>query len=216
MSSHNLPLKVQNIALCVLAAGLSSRFEEGHKLLANYNGKPLINYSAQLFSHHQLGARFVVINAEHDGIAAAFAASDVAPAWQIIPNIEAERGIGHSISLAALAAKKSEVEAILLTLADMPLINDYHLTELVMQARNHEAISHENNGIILPPILFRRDSFDALINLEGDKGAKQVFKSLDNTRTLLMDDAHAMDIDTRADLAKLWAIKKKTGADGRT
>jgi CTP:molybdopterin cytidylyltransferase MocA len=54
----------------------------------------------------------------------------------------------------------------------------------------------------MPPAIFSKAQIADLMAVEGDMGAKGVFKTLRNTRTVQLDPTKAMDIDAVADLER--------------
>ena len=67
-------------------------------------------------------------------------------------------------------------------------------------AAGASAVMTESGGKLMPPALFRRETFDRLMAVEGDRGAKGVFETLENTASVPLDPALAFDIDTTHDL----------------
>ncbi|MEL6663497.1 MAG: xanthine dehydrogenase, partial [Pseudomonadota bacterium] len=66
-----------------------------------------------------------------------------------------------------------------------------------------EAVMTEVDGVLCPPALFSRSVFSDLAQLGGDQGARALFKKLSDTRTVALDAALAVDVDTVADLSAL-------------
>lgn len=183
--------------LVLLAAGGSTRFEDGDKLLAAYKGQPVIAHAAGLLSDERAAARIAVIRSDD-----ARRASLLGAGWTIIANPDADTGQASSL-VAGLAALKAEdkAEQALILLADMPDIPAAHLRRLqaVLDA-GASAVMTESGGKLMPPALFRRETFDRLMAVEGDRGAKGVFETLENTASVPLDPALAFDIDTTHDL----------------
>ena len=65
-----------------------------------------------------------------------------------------------------------------------------------------ELLVTDVDGVLCPPALFKRAQFAALQQLEGDAGAKSVFRRLPNTKTVPLAAKYAIDIDQVADLQR--------------
>jgi molybdenum cofactor cytidylyltransferase len=90
-------------------------------------------------------------------------------------------------------------------LADQPLVTAEHLRQLIdsWSGLENEIVATAYSGTQGPPVLFPRDTFDALRSLTGDRGARTI---LDDSRFSLKTvqfEPAAIDIDTPADLASL-------------
>ncbi len=59
-----------NLAAIILAAGRSSRFEDGHKLLADFRGKPILEHVLELARDYPLADRVVITGAERGRVEA--------------------------------------------------------------------------------------------------------------------------------------------------
>ncbi|WP_300394585.1 NTP transferase domain-containing protein [Henriciella sp.] len=186
-------------ALMMLAAGASARFEEGDKLLAPYEGEPVISHAASLLEAEDAASRLAVIRPE-----AMKRASLLGQSWHIVENAEAASGQASSLRAGVEAARQDgRVQQVLVLLADMPAVPEHHLRKL-QRAINTGATAAmtECGGKLMPPAIFTRKTFDALMQVEGDRGAKGVFTTLTNTATIVLDPALGIDIDTMDDLAK--------------
>lgn len=184
-------------ALLMLAAGASARFEDGDKLLAAYRGEPVIAHSAGLLPSETLAARIAVTRPDTQKRASLLGAD-----WQIVENPDADAGQATSLRCGIEAVQAHErAEQVLVVLADMPDVPDAHLRRLkrAMDTGASAAMS-DSDGRLMPPAIFARATFQALTQIEGDRGAKGVFEALGDTVTVPLDAALARDIDTRDDL----------------
>ncbi len=180
-------------ALLLLAAGDSSRFEGGDKLLADFGGRPLLTGAASLLSFNAVGARIAVAESENTEKTDCLTSLG----WDIAVNKNPEQGMGSSIAAGVAQIKMLErIDSVLILLGDMPLVQDSHLAALKRQlTADISAVMTEANGVLSPPALFKRDAFGALGALSGDFGARQLFRSMTNTQTVALSKAHALDID---------------------
>ncbi len=190
----------QNTALLMLAAGASSRFENGDKLLAELDGRPVLEHVAEQTLSPNPIRRIAVTpacNEERDRILGD-------QAWEIIRNPNSAEGQSTSLlcGLDAVIAD-SDVDQIILLLGDMPRVPSRHISQMLKLAEQNRvtAIMSECDGVLCPPALFKRKHFERLLTLEGDRGAKSIFQSLKaGSVTLKLATEHGRDIDVVADL----------------
>ncbi len=183
----------------MLAAGAASRFGS-NKQLAELDGIALVRRATEI-AKESCGSRSVLV-AGHDWHAV-YRACDPRPGFLIV-NDQHESGIGSSISL-AVRSIRHVARAIVILLADQPLITSAHIAELI------EDWSGDDKGIVATayagtlgaPALFTMDCFDDLAAMTADNGAQALF---DDRRFLVksvqFEDA-AVDIDTKEDLSSL-------------
>lgn len=187
------------VSACVLAAGTSTRFGET-KLVRNLHGKPLVQH-ALLASQGACEGRVTLV-VGHDEAAVIAATSGHSD--NVIVNHDHQQGIGTSIS-AGVGECRDGADAILIVLADQPLVTSAHLIELIdhWSGADDEIIASTFDGVVGPPILFPKKAFDALCELSGDTGAKKILSN-DEFHVRSIDFPPAgMDVDTPEDLRKL-------------
>jgi molybdenum cofactor cytidylyltransferase len=196
-------------ALLILAAGQSRRFGEANKLLAVFEGEPLIVRVARLLAGARSSAGglavTVVTRFSHDEVATALSASGL-PAVSIVANPNAGDGIGTSIS-AGIASLAPEVSAALITPGDMPFVSAA-LVERLLAAFEADggmrpACPMGADGTLLNPVVWPRRLFGKLIALRGDQGGKSILKHESVCTVAVEVDIRFLDIDTPVDLAAL-------------
>ena len=187
------------VCACVLAAGTSTRFGET-KLVRNLHGKPLVQH-ALLASQGACEGRVTLV-VGHDEAAVIAASSGHSD--KVIVNCDHQQGIGTSIS-AGVRECRDGADAILIVLADQPLVTTAHLNQLIdhWSGAADEIIASSFEGVVGPPILFPKKAFDALCELNGDTGAKKILSNNEfHVRSIDFPPA-GMDVDTPDDLRKL-------------
>ncbi len=191
-------------ALVMLAAGQSSRFEDGDKLLADLNGAEVLAHSCRALAHDVVGRRFAVIGPGHARRRDLLEQSG----WRSVDNPDADQGQATSLAAGVSALSDAPgVDAALVLLADMPFVPDTHLHALrAAMTPGVQAVMSRTNGVLGPPALFSREVFPKLQALTGDRGARGVFDALLETRSVDLAPEHARDIDRRADLAAVEAL----------
>ena len=189
------------VAAIVLAAGKSSRFEGGNKLLANFGGKPML---AHVLNVARGVGEVVVITGNHAEEVGAIAAAQGA---QIIHNPHYAEGISGSIR-AGIMALSDDVDAAFIMLGDMPLVKAETLAmlkvkaEISLQKLAFVPIFGEEWG---NPVLVRRALFGKLMTLSSDQGARKLLLSMpEHVAEVPVEDAGVLaDFDTREAMPKL-------------
>ena len=199
MQAVTSTIEKPTVFAAVLAAGESRRFGRS-KMLESVQRETLVRRAANLA--REVCGDCSILVAGHES-AAVTSAAGAAPQFVIV-NDHYEEGIGGSIALAAKAVSHV-ADALLLLLADQPLVTAQHLRALMShwQGADDEIVATAFAETMGPPVLFPRGAFDALGELTGDQGAKSLLQSSRfDVRTIPFEDA-AIDIDTPADLDKL-------------
>lgn len=191
----------EDIALVLLASGRSRRFQGGDKLLATFRGAPLLTHAAGALAGRVPMARLAVIGADQPERRAMLGDT----AWTIVDNPAPDEGQGQSLALGTRAAKKRGARAVMVLLADMPLVPDSHLDALATaMSPELDVVVTRSGKIAGPPALFRVSTFDALDALSGDEGARSVVQAFRSDQVDL-DAALAVDVDDRQTLRALNA-----------
>jgi len=189
------------IAGLLLAAGRSSRFG-GDKLLAPLHGRPLLFWSAAAIAA-EVDTLYLVVPPD---------AVQQIEALEGIPSVvvkHAGRDAGMASSIrAGIAALPPEVEAVVIALADQPLVSSGVVRRLCdrWRAGGASAVAPRYRDGRGHPVLFGRETFAALGTLEGDTGARAVLDALDERLALVpVDERIPVDVDTPEALRALAA-----------
>lgn len=181
------------LALVLLAGGQSARFG-GPKLMAKLGGRPLALHAADMLAALPFTARFAVVGPQ---------VPDLAPlGYTAIPLDPPGAGQARSLALGIAAARNAAAKAVLVALADMPLVPPAHIRALVSRF-DGDRIATEASGVTMPPAIFGSDHFAALASLDGDRGGAVRLKGAP-TVTLL--PPLALDVDRPEDLARAEAL----------
>ena len=184
----------------VLAAGSSSRFGSA-KQLQDYRGKPLARHTVCL-AEAACGDRSILVLG-HEWRDVLSAGGPLRGFF--VTNDNYRSGIASSI-VHGVAAIEHIADAVLLLLADQPLVTDDHLHALI--AKWHQSttaiVASNYAGTLGPPVIFPARCFADLQALQGDCGARRVIAS-DSQRvhSLQFEDA-AFDIDSPDDLEAIY------------
>ncbi len=158
-------------AVAVLAAGQSTRFGPDDKLTARLRGQRLGELACQTLAGIDFAHRWVIAaRADH-----ACAGNWRASGFTVAVNAQAVSGMGTSVALAATLARDAQVDALLIALADMPLVPAEHYLALVARAAERGAtalVASAAGCVRSPPAVFGRDHLIALAAIRGDVGAR--------------------------------------------
>lgn len=191
----------RRIFAAILAAGASSRFGDGSKLDAPLDGISLGGHVARLLGRFDWCGRVAVVR--QDG--SAFAKDARAAGFAILVNRDTVLGLAQSLRLAVLAARESGADGLFIALADMPFVTPAHVGKLCAAfdpAAGRDLIATGHGGHRAgPPALFGAAHFDRLLALQGDAGARALFRD-EGSKAIIVpaSDREVTDIDTRDDL----------------
>lgn len=177
--------------VAVLAAGRGSRFGGG-KLDAPCGGRPLGSWTLDAVVEAGLPPGLIVTQSETPKFARE------AKGWTILPNAQSETGLASSLACAARHALAKRAPALLVLLADMPLVPGQFLRDLA-EAGAPAATTYPGGrpGVpaLLPAYLFER-----LASLKGDRGATSLLATDPDTRWLAAEPDWLLDVDTPEEL----------------
>ena len=193
------PATNKTVIAIVLAAGSSSRFG-ATKQLAEIDGVPLVRRAVDAAHASRAAATVVVVGHDWQAVSAA-----VGPgAGFTVRNDSFEDGMGSSLSLAVRASRHA-ADAIVVLLADQPLVTAAHIDTLIdsWSGAANEIVATAFNDTSGAPALFAEGCFDDLAQLSGDTGARALLQdSRFTVRSLALAEA-AIDVDVPADLNPL-------------
>lgn len=193
---------VPDLAIVVLAAGQSRRFGREDKLAVPLGDTLLGERVCHTLAGLPPAQRWVI---------AAKPDHPCAPGWRaagftIAVNPVAESGMGSSLALATRLAQQAGASALLIALADMPLVPLSHFQALAargMEPGPSAIIASSAAGLALPPALFGSAHFAALAQASGDRGARHL---LAGAERLAGDPAWLIDVDDAAALDRVRAL----------
>jgi molybdenum cofactor cytidylyltransferase len=186
----------------LLAAGESTRFGEANKLLAEWDGAPLVAHTARTLCRSTVDAVVVVVGHEADRVRAAVADHDVT----VVDNPDYEAGQATSVRRGVTAARDRGADAVLFALGDMPTVRAVTVDRLVaaFRAGAGSALAAAYEGTRGNPVLFGARHFDALADVTGDAGGRDILLTADDAALVETGDPGVLlDIDRPADLDDL-------------
>lgn len=189
----------QRIFAVVLAAGKSTRFGTV-KQLASLGNETLVLRAARL-------ARAVC--GENSLLVTGYRSQEVLKAAQGLCGMSVvnnEYGLGISSSIAMAARTLTGIaDAMLILLADQPLVSAGHLRDITASWSGacNEIVASGYGEHAGPPVLLPSASFADLQLLTGDMGARRLFSDPGYALKILKSESAGIDIDTPEDLARL-------------
>ncbi len=126
-------------------------------------------------------------------------------AGYFVINTDYEQGLASSIACGVRAVAES-ADAILLMLADLPLVTTEHLTNLVnaWSESPQTIVASAFEDTLGPPIVFPKADFDALMQLSGDRRARPIIDAnKERVQDIACEEA-SFDIDRPEDLAGIY------------
>jgi molybdenum cofactor cytidylyltransferase len=164
--------KLEQSAAVLLAAGLSRRYGAVGKLVADFRGKPLARHAAETIGALPFSRRVAVCRTGDDDVAGMFEELG----FSVVRNPDTARGMGSSLALGVEAAGRPE--ALLVGLADMPLVTAEHLRVLVERVTPGGIVASVTGPreTPTPPAAFAREYLPELLRTEGDKGARHLLQ----------------------------------------
>ena len=187
-----------SVAVVLLAAGRASRMGEGgsHKLLAEFDGVPLVRRSALTAMAGGASAVIVVTGHRRDDIEPAL--RDLAVEQVFTPDYAS--GMASSLVAGVGTQAAQRADGVLVMLADMPGVTSDDLKTLIAAFReaNGQAIVRAvSGGKRGNPVILPRGVLNAVMRLEGDVGARHIIETsgLPVVDVDIGEAAH-LDVDT--------------------
>lgn len=194
-----------SVGAILLAAGESRRMAGVNKLLLEINGVPLVKRTLFTLSGAGIDELAIVLGHDADRIEPLLADFPV----RIVRNPDYAAGQMTSVH-AGLAALEGDFDAVIVALADQPLLNSQDVSGLIGAFKKRE-----RGSVVVPmhagergnPVIFdgaiRRRILDAGMNV----GCRRFIDANPDLVTTFaaQNDHYTFDLDTRADIERLEA-----------
>jgi molybdenum cofactor cytidylyltransferase len=194
------------VAAVVLAAGRSTRMGAQNKLLADLGGKPMVRRVVEAALASKARPVLVVTGHMAAEVGAVLAGLDVG----LVANPDYATGLASSLK-AGIRAVQEACDGALILLGDMPRVTAEQVDRLV------DAFAAAPDSIVVPvhdgrqgnPVLWPRRYFSALLQLDGDAGAKRLIaeRRAAVREVDLGSDGIFVDVDTPDALARIRGPK---------
>lgn len=190
------------IANLVLAAGSSSRMQRTKQVLP-WRNTTLLGNALQQAENTALLDVYLVLGANAEEIKSKIDLKKE----NIFLNLDWKKGLGSSIACGITELEKlpEEYNAVLITLADQPLIDSAYLTKMVsLFSTSISTIVATNYGDrVGVPAIFDATYFSELKELGQDYGAKEVLIKYAEEIVMVEPNGKEIDIDTKEDYSNL-------------
>jgi molybdenum cofactor cytidylyltransferase len=186
----------RSVAAVVLAAGASRRYGSPKQLVV-VDGRTLLEHVIGMAMEAALEPVIVVVPvwlSPPPGLDLAHAR------W--IRNAFPERGISLSLRL-GLGAVDSATSAAVVLLGDQPGIPSATIAAVLNAQGDRPLVAAAADGVLAPPVLIQRTHFYLADELTGDVGLRDLLRENPDLVTSVPVPAHAVDLDTPADLGRI-------------
>lgn len=182
-----------NVTAVILAAGRGRRFG-GPKAMARLHGRTFLEHVVERATDAGLESIVAVLPPDVDPGRLSVAA---------VLNPDPARGLSSSLQLGIGAVPAGH--AALVLLVDQPTLPLETIAAILAARGTHPILAAEAGGRLAPPVLIEPDAFPVVMALSGDIGLREVFRAHPELVLAVPVPAHAPDVDTRDDLARLEA-----------
>lgn len=185
------------LAVLIMAAGESRRFGSC-KLLANIDGKPMLQRSIELAQSTDASLIRVVTGRWHQEVKQA-QTSGLIDDIDLIYNCDWQQGLGNSIAT-GISQVASLCDEALVLLADQVRVSGEDLKRLTLRDDKNQIACASYSKTLGPPAIFPAQFFPELEKLSGDKGAKALLAELTATHCQIDIPSASLDVDVLSDL----------------
>lgn len=146
----------------------------------------------------------------------------VLPELRIAPCRDAAQGMSRSLQAGVEALRGENPDAVLIALADQPFVSSLQLRRLIKIYKSNPSLDYVASGkglTPMPPAILSRSLFPAISELDGDEGARRIFRNPEYRGAIARFAAEwaFVDVDTQADLAHarlLWQAIRTRAMSG--
>ena len=184
----------KDLAVVILAAGISSRLGNLTKQLLVYKNETLLKIVVKKALEISKNV-FVVLGHEKEKCEKELEDFDV----NIIYNSNYKKGMGSTLSLGIKHTK--EFNYTMVMLCDQPFIPISHFQVLKENIQNENIIAslYEKNKSAKVPAIFPKKYYDELLKLDADFGAKEILQK-ESCINIQLEKDFCIDIDTLEDM----------------
>lgn len=186
------------IAAVILAAGASRRL--GYpKQLIQLGGESLLRRTARLAVEARCTPVFVVLGFEAERICPEL---DGLPVYKLL-NPDWTEGMGSSLRCGVEAAQVAGSDGVLLLVCDQPRLSGEHLRALLTRYARGAIAASAYDGQLGVPAVFAAGYYPELLELQGDRGARQVIENHTDVVQSVAWPEGAVDIDSAEHLREI-------------
>ncbi|CAM1342545.1 nucleotidyltransferase family protein [Tenacibaculum aestuarii] len=191
---------MQKTAILILAAGSASRMGKTKQLLP-YKNTTLLEWTIEQAQKSVVKNVFCVLGANKDAIEKQLSTKTV----EVIYNPNYKNGLSTSIVKGIEFLLNYNFDSVLIMLADQPHVTSEYLNSLIEVSKNNPSniIASSYQGSVGVPTIFPKNYFNDLLDLKGDKGAKNFLLQQNNNVIKVNSTQNLLDIDTPEDYQHL-------------
>jgi molybdenum cofactor cytidylyltransferase len=193
------------IGAVILAAGASTRMGTPKQLLY-FRGRSLLRHTVEVAIAQKCKPIVVVLGSHLEQIGNEVIGLPV----MVVENQDWQNGMGASIRVGINTVNNlsQNLEAVILLVCDQPFVCDRILNQLVemYHTTRKPIIASQYAQTLGVPALFSRELFSELMNLDVEKGAKQLIQKYQHLVLGIPFEAGAIDVDTPEDYQRLQTI----------
>lgn len=126
--------------------------------------------------------------------------------WSHVVCDDAEKGQAHSLKRGLLSAMTVNPKGIMVLLADQPYLSKATIEKVIttyISADQEDFVAACFEGIPRPPVIFSPGVIPKLMRLQGDVGARKIFKELEGMFVEFSNTRDFYDIDTKEDYKRV-------------
>lgn len=189
------------ISAILLAAGLSSRYKNGNKLLVKIKSKELILHSLDNILKSKIHNVIVVIGKDRNKIRKILPKNKKI---KIVSNIKYKDGLSSSIKY-GLKYINPKSKYFFISLGDMPFFSYKNYNKMIEVAKKKKLnlLVPIFNKTLRNPVLFSNSFTYKLKTIKGDRGAKNLIKKSDYKKFYLNNEKSFEDFDTSLNFDKI-------------
>ncbi|HRG42154.1 MAG TPA: nucleotidyltransferase family protein [Saprospiraceae bacterium] len=195
------------LAILILGAGGSSRLGQAKQLLS-FGVSTMLNRIVDVALQSKVGNIYLVLGASYDEVKASIKDTSV----HVIHNKNWEKGLSTSIvaGVNEILQQAPSTQGILIMLGDQILILPTHINQVVQVflAEKCDIVYADYKSDYGPPAIFGIKTFNELLSLEMDQGAKKIIKSgMYKIKSVNIPEGK-YDIDTTSDYEQIKGLIK--------
>lgn len=181
-----------HIAAVILAAGESRRLRQPKQLI-QLAGESLLRRTARIAVEAACGPVFVVLGSEAERMCPELNGLAVQP----LKNENWAEGMGASVRC-GVAAAQAAADGVLLLVCDQPRLSVEHLRALLARHGKTKAVITASGYEGKPgvPAVFSAQLFPELLQIHGDRGARQVIERHGDAVQVVDWEEGAFDVDS--------------------
>ena len=191
---------MQKTAILILAAGNASRMGKIKQLLS-YKNTTLLEWTIEQAQKSVVKKVFCVLGANNETIEKQLTTNAV----ETIYNSNYQSGLSTSIVKGIEFLQEHNFDNALIMLAAQPHVTYKYLNSLIDTSKNNPSkiIASSYLGSVGVPAIFPKEYFNNLLNLKGDKGAKNFLLQQNDNILKVNSSQNLLDIDTPEDYQRL-------------